>query len=218
MRSVWWLAGLLCLGCGGESSSDGSPGTGGTDGGAGQGGTGGSGGSTGGSGGFAGASTGGSSGSGTVCGGLGGITCAANEFCDFTPDTCGAGDLTGVCTIRPDGCPELEQPTCGCDGAIHGNSCEAQAAGTDVSENGGCLVPVGHFPCGPTFCDGTNTYCQKVTDDTGGPTSYTCNALPTACVGQADCSCFPADTPCVDICEVVFGNGPYGFVITCPGG
>jgi hypothetical protein len=97
---------------------------------------------------------------------------------------------------------------------VYGNACAAQQAGVDQNDLGGCPPPSGFVVCGTFFCDGTFTYCEKTTDDTGGPPSYACKNLPNECVGQKACSCFPTDTACSDLCEVV-GDG---FVLTCPGG
>lgn len=212
MRRAFMMAFFGCVACGGSTAGQGSGDGGGQAGSGGVGNTG----ASGGTGALGGGGSGG--GTGTACGGLAGVTCATDEFCDYTPNSCGANDGTGICTARPFNCPELYSPTCGCDGVTHSSPCDAQASGVDVSESGGCPTPPGYFPCGLTFCDGAVSYCLKVVDDTGGPTQYTCQTLPQECVGMADCACFTSATPCSEICEVVFGNGPYGFVITCPGG
>jgi len=204
---------LACAACGGSTSGGGSGGSAG-----GQGGSGGAGNTSGSGGAGNSGGSGGSGGSATLCGGLAGGTCKASELCDYTPNLCGADDGTGTCSPRPDNCPDIYQPTCGCDGVVHSSPCDTQASGVDLAESGGCAPPAGYFPCGPTFCEGAASYCEKVTDDTGGPDQYTCQVLPAACVGQADCGCFTSATACSDVCEVVFGNGPYGFVLTCPGG
>jgi hypothetical protein len=56
-------------------------------------------------------------GSGATCGGRGSPGCAADEYCDFSNNRCGADDTTGRCVPRPASCPTLLIPerTCGCD-------------------------------------------------------------------------------------------------------
>jgi hypothetical protein len=67
-----------------------------------------------------------------TCGGLLGLRCAATEYCNFTPDTCGVADQTGVCAARPEACPQVFDPVIGCDGKKYSNRCVAAANGTDV--------------------------------------------------------------------------------------
>jgi hypothetical protein len=70
-------------------------------------------------------------GSGRACGGFAGLTCAADEYCDFTFDECGIADGGGYCRARPDACPEIYAPVTGADGRIYDNACFAHAAGVD---------------------------------------------------------------------------------------
>jgi hypothetical protein len=69
---------------------------------------------------------------------------AKDQFCSFEPGRCGG---TGKCEARPEICPLIFRPVCGCDGKTYGNSCEAAAAGVSVSHDGACR------PQGP-FCGG----------------------------------------------------------------
>ncbi len=64
--------------------------------------------------------------------------CNPSLFCDFTPNTCGADGEEGTCAPRPDGCLDIWQPVCGCDGETYGNGCEANVAGQDVAYLGEC--------------------------------------------------------------------------------
>lgn len=62
---------------------------------------------------------------GTVdCGGELGDTCAENEYCAYTDPValCGAADETAICQPRPQACPELDAPVCGCDGEVQRDS------------------------------------------------------------------------------------------------
>lgn len=78
-------------------------------------------------------------GGGSTCGGFAGETCTPGEFCDFAvEDICGGADAQGQCQPRPELCPELYSPVCGCDGVTYGNECEANAAGVSISAYEAC--------------------------------------------------------------------------------
>lgn len=75
----------------------------------------------------------------TTCGGFAGTRCGAGSYCDFTVKAhCGFGDQTGKCDTKPQFCPAVFLPVCGCDGKTHSNSCVANAAGTSVVSAGPC--------------------------------------------------------------------------------
>ncbi|MCC6558685.1 MAG: hypothetical protein IT372_37595 [Polyangiaceae bacterium] len=196
-------AGVMLAGCGDDTGGGGGAG--------GQGGsttsttTTGTGGGGGGQGGQGGAS-------GNECGGIGGIPCAADEYCDYGDNSCGADDGLGVCKPRPQGCPDVYMPACGCDGTVYGNECDANGAGSDISAYGGCTPPAGTFACGYTFCATGQQYCQRSVSDVGGePDIYMCMDLPAGC---GDCACL-ASEPCGSMCEQLPSGG---FLVTCPGG
>jgi hypothetical protein len=80
------------------------------------------------------------------CGGLAGFTCAADEYCDYGEDedgvgSCGAGDQMGDCKSRPEICPAVIRPVCGCNGRTYNNGCVAHRAGVDARNGGPCVSP-----------------------------------------------------------------------------
>lgn len=155
-------------------------------------------------------------GSGAVCGGLGNQACPADEFCDFDRNGCGAADETGTCRPRPTACDDNSDPVCGCDGEIHGNPCDAAAAGTDLNAFGTCALEPGAFTCGFRACDLATSYCQHAASDIGSePDQFTCVPLP-ACAGEPSCGCLQDQgEPCADTCD---GDAASGLTTTCLGG
>jgi predicted secreted protein len=95
------------------------------------------------------------------CGGLAGIQCAAGTYCEFTAaQACGMADQQGTCQKKPEFCPEVYSPVCGCDGKEYGNSCFANAAGTSVAHEGKCNA--GGVRCGNTTCAAGDVCCNPI--------------------------------------------------------
>ncbi len=77
----------------------------------------------------------------TRCGGITGLACADGKVCSFDETTsCGSGDQMGTCEARPDFCPAVVTPICGCDGSTYNNECEALRAGISVKRQGACAT------------------------------------------------------------------------------
>ena len=140
--------------------------------------------------------------------------CAADEWCDYNDNLCGAGE-PGSCKKRPQGCDLMYAPICACDGSVAGNECAAQSGGSDVNGKGGCKPPQAMFACGQIFCSVAQQYCERATSDVGGwPDSYSCKTLPAACATAPSCGCL-MNEPCGTLCE---GDSMGNLTVTCPGG
>lgn len=151
------------------------------------------------------------------CGGILGETCAAGQYCDFPLNSCGATDEQGSCKPRPTSCPDtlVAVPTCGCDGTVYSQDCEAYMAGADLNALGSCPVPEGLFACGYTQCSIATQYCARQVSDIGDePDSYACLPLPWCSSEHPTCACL-ASEPCGAQCS---GEGVTGLTLTCPGG
>ena len=81
---------------------------------------------------------------GKACGARAGNTCTAAEYCAYTPDeNCGRSDAESTCQPRPNVCPDLYAPVCGCDYHNYPNPCDAARNGQGVYSQGECpLRPI----------------------------------------------------------------------------
>lgn len=76
---------------------------------------------------------------GLVCGGESSRNCAAGEYCAYEPDqNCGRADATATCKERPEVCPEIYAPVCGCDGKTYSSACDAAGNGVGYEREGPC--------------------------------------------------------------------------------
>ena len=90
------------------------------------------------------------------CGVRGGAPCEDGEVCDFPGGRCEVADLPGACVDRPQRCPDVYDPVCGCDGVTYGNDCERLRAGAQPDHDGACEDQA----CdGPRDCD-EGQFCE----------------------------------------------------------
>jgi hypothetical protein len=112
---------------------------------------------------------------GGVCGGPRSLTCRKTEYCLTPANTCPGSDQLGVCRARPQICPNVVIPVCGCDGKTYANACEAARAGASVAHQGACTPPA----CTSSSDCAAGSFCQKPTGACGG--TGTCALEPQLC-------------------------------------
>jgi hypothetical protein len=151
---------------------------------------------------------------GVTCGGLAGIQCATGQYCNYNDKQCGGNDGSGTCEVRPQGCPAIYEPVCGCDRKVYDSECEAENAGADVNVLGGCTPPSGKFGCGAHFCLLGAEYCRMTGSGVpGAPAGFACERLPTSCGTSPSCDCLKNET-CGNLCRATSDGG---LEVTCPG-
>lgn len=98
--------------------------------------------------------------------------CPRLSYCDFPGTMCSG---SGTCRARPEACPAIYAPVCGCDGVTYSNSCTAAAAGANVAYDGMCTMMT---DCRTTGCTGRDE-CMVCRCTMG--VCYVCLPRGTAC-------------------------------------
>mgnify|MGYP003321017567 FL=1 len=111
--------------------------------------------------------------------------CPRGTFCRKEEGAC---DAVGECVDRPDFCPEIFDPVCGCDGQTYGNACDAASAGISVDHVGACDDPPAEGCAGNADCP-RGTFCEKEAGECDAVGE--CVNVPEACVALFDpvCGC-----------------------------
>jgi hypothetical protein len=126
---------------------------------------------------------------GAVCGGITGKRCPEGQVCDLPAGMCRGADLQGVCKQRPNVCPLIFDPVCGCDGKTYSNDCDRLAAAVQKDHDGPCEMAATEKSCQRNADCARDQYCAKPPGACGEAGS--CQPIPGACPEIFDpvCGC-----------------------------
>jgi len=131
--------------------------------------------------------------------------CEGDEYCLFDP----CAIETGYCALRPESCPDIWDPVCGCDGVTYQSACHAALAGMSVGYEGPCVggpcwsnddcAPEDYClfdPCAieTGFCTPRPEICPTLWDPVCGCDGIT---YPNACVAAVEGMSVDYEGPCV---------------------
>jgi hypothetical protein len=111
--------------------------------------------------------------------------CGASDYCAKELGQCAT---QGRCAPRPQACPDIYLPVCGCDGQTYSNGCDAAAAGVNVARLGRCdeRCDITH-PCDPgQFCELPTGVCASALD------AGLCVEVPEICPNDYCGNCDPS--------------------------
>ena len=96
---------------------------------------------------------------GAVCGGITGKRCPEGQVCDLPAGMYRGADLQGVCKQRPNVCPLIFDPVCGCDGKTYANDCDRLAAAVQKDHDGPCEMAATEKSCQRNADCARDQYC-----------------------------------------------------------